>query len=159
MPAKKLEVSTSLIHSHKVPEGVAVAWGLVVEDDMTIGPERPGAFVRAPSALSTVNPFGMVRICVALNGPKRRFSARPELSVYWKSGATETEIIPPAHAQRAHHQYRAPNDGELVFILDNSFSWLNSKAIALDVSTIATGPALLPEVIFVLGGPGAGQGC
>ena len=40
MPAKKLEVSTSLIHSHKVPEGVAVAWGLVVEDDMTIGPGR-----------------------------------------------------------------------------------------------------------------------
>jgi hypothetical protein len=67
-------------------------------------------------------------------------------------------VIGATHVERASHDFRAPCHGELVFLFDNSFSWLNNKAVTLDITSVATGQALLPHVTFVLGGPGAGKG-
>eukprot|EP01051_Picozoa_sp_SAG22_P002402 SAG22_NODE_105_length_20045_cov_23.373308_11_plen_378_part_00 len=60
-----------------------------------------------------------------------------------------------AGPRRYTEEFISAEDGELVFLLDNSFSWLNSKSLTLSCFEVVEEK---PTVMFVLGGPGAGKG-
>jgi hypothetical protein len=55
-----------------------------------------------------------------------------ELSVYFRatgqgSKPVEVPVVNVLHCETASHEWTCPEDGELVFLFDNSFSWFNDK--------------------------------
>jgi hypothetical protein len=55
-----------------------------------------------------------------------------ELSVYFRATGTggkpvEVPVVNVLHCETASHEWTCPDDGELVFLFDNSFSWFNDK--------------------------------
>ena len=55
-----------------------------------------------------------------------------ELSVYFRAASTggkpvEVPVVNVLHCETASHEWTCPDDGELVFLFDNSFSWFNDK--------------------------------
>ena len=55
-----------------------------------------------------------------------------ELSVYFRAANPDTKpaevpVVNVLHCETASHEWTCPEDGELVFLFDNSFSWFNDK--------------------------------
>jgi hypothetical protein len=58
-----------------------------------------------------------------------------ELSVYFRASGTgnqpiEVPVVNVLHCETASHEWTCPEDGELVFLFDNSFSWFNDKVLS-----------------------------
>lgn len=142
--AKNLHVAAQLLQEVSVPGGARVSWRISVKGEMDI--DLAVHFQANAGLAGRRDPERDAALANMLPGDRREATTTAELmglqtrtTGYARN--LRRVVVAQERIEVASGSYQTPKDGMLVFIFDNSYSWINEKDVELEVLLPPAGAA------------------